>query len=400
MVWTRHVQEDRTVRGHKAGRSLSRREFLAAGFAALAGGSISGCSPGMGRTAGGAVSLDEMIGQMILVGFRGLTLEKDNPLAADIREGRIGGVVLFDYDVPSQSPVRNIESPSQLKTLIASLQTLAGTPLFISVDQEGGKVSRLKEKFGFPATVSQKYLGTLNDPAVTRKHAAAEAAVLAEAGFNLNFAPVVDLDVNPDNPVIGKIERSFGADPDLVFRHAAEVIRAHRDAGVLTTLKHFPGHGSSKSDSHLGFTDVTETWSRVELEPYLRIIGAGLCDAVMTAHVFNAGLDPEFPATLSPPVIDGLLRGELDHDGVVVSDDMQMKAIAANFSLKEAVLRAVGAGVDILTFANNSVFDPGIARTAARILKEAVAEGAVSVGRIERSHERIVRLKTRIPSRL
>lgn len=382
--------------GRSGRTTLTRREFLAGGAAVLA------VSPKFGRNSGRPQrpdGLDEMIGQMILVGFRGLDLSGENPVVADIRDRKIGGVVLFDYDVPSQNPVRNIESPGQVKALIDSLQGLAAVPLLIAVDQEGGKVCRLKEKFGFPATISPKSLGARNDLAFTRSYAGAQAAVLAEAGFNLNFAPVVDLDVNPANPVIGGLERSFSADPAVVVAHALEVIRAGRAAGVLATLKHFPGHGSSKTDSHLGFTDVTGTWTRTELEPYRKIIEAGLGEAVMTAHVFNAGFDAKYPATLSRPVIGKLLRGELGFDGVVISDDMQMKAISANFGLKEAILRAVKAGVDVLTFANNSVFDPEIARTAAGLLKKAVAEGEISAGRIEESYGRILRIKKRFPGR-
>lgn len=373
---------------------LTRREFLAAGLGAFAGLPLVGRAGNKAVFTPNAADLEEKIGQMILIGFRGLALEAGNPVIADISDRKIGGVVLFDYDVPSKKPVRNIASPEQVKALIAALQEAASTPLFVAVDQEGGKVSRLKEKFGFPATVSQKYLGGLDDAAVTRKYAEAEAAVLAEAGFNLNFAPVVDLDVNPENPVIGGLERSFSADPAVVVKHAVEVISAYHRAGVLATLKHFPGHGSSKSDSHLGFTDVTGTWSKTELEPYAKIIEAGLCDAVMTAHVFNADLDPKYPATLSRPMIEGLLREGLGYDGVVVSDDMQMKAVSANFGLKEAIVRAIDAEVDILTFANNSVFDPDIAQTAIGIIKDAVAGGVIPAGRIDRSYERIMRLKT------
>ena len=296
-----------------------------------------------------------------MVGFRGLKLERDNPIVADIREGRVGGVVLFDYDVPSKSPVRNIESPKQVKALIKDLRSVAPGSLLVAVDQEGGRVARLKEKFGFPPSVSAKSLGALDDPAATRKAALTTAETLAEAGFDLNFAPVVDLDVNPANPVIGGLERSFSADPDIVTRHAAEVVKAHRECGVLTCLKHFPGHGSSMADSHLGFTDVTETWSRKELTPYARLIDAGLCDSVMMAHIFNAALDPDLPATLSAKVITGLLREGLAYNGTVISDDMQMKAISANYDLEDAVSKAAAAGVDILVFANNSVYDPDVA---------------------------------------
>lgn len=303
-----------------------------------------------------------------MVGFRGLKLERDNPILADIREGRVGGVVLFDYDVPSKSPIRNIESPKQVKALIKDLRRVAPGPLLVAVDQEGGRVARLKEKFGFPPSVSAKSLGALDDAAATRKAALATAETLAEAGFDLNFAPVVDLDVNPANPVIGGLERSFSADPDIVTRHAAEVVKAHRECGVLTCLKHFPGHGSSRADSHLGFVDLTETWSRKELEPYARLIGAGLCDSVMTAHIFNAALDSDLPATLSAKVITGMLREGLAYGGPVISDDMQMKAISANYGFEDAIRKAIAAGVDILVFANNSVFDPDVAVKAYKLI--------------------------------
>ena len=343
-----------------------------------------------------AVSLDDKIGQMILAGFRGMKLDPGNSILADIRERHIGGVVLFDYDVPSRSPVRNIESPSQVKDLTAALQEASPDPLLIAVDQEGGKISRLKEKFGFPATVSQESLGTSVDIVATRKSAEDTAKTLAECGFNINFSPVVDLNVNPENPVIGGRERSFSADPSVVTEHALEVIKAHHACGILTTLKHFPGHGSSKDDSHLGFVDVTETWTRKELEPYEKIIAAGLCDSVMTAHIFNSKLDPSLPATLSCRTIGGLLRDELHFDGVVISDDMQMKALSARYGFEDAILLAIGAGVDILAFANNSIFDPEVAASAIGIIRKALHDGRIGPERIDRSYARILRLKAQL----
>jgi beta-N-acetylhexosaminidase len=384
----------------------TRREFLIrsgqglASLALLPGGTLfpgSVQGPLTSKTpAPAAVSLNDKIGQMVLVGFRGMKLDSSNPILADIRERHIGGVILFDYDVPSQSPVRNIESPSQVRDLTAALKEASPSPLLIAVDQEGGKVSRLKEKFGFPATVSQQSLGTSDDIVATRKSAEGTAKTLTECGFNINFSPVVDLNINPENPVIGGRERSFSADPAVVTKHAIEVIKAHHARGILTTLKHFPGHGSSKNDSHLGFVDVTKTWSPTELEPYEKIIAAGLSDTVMTAHVFNSKLDTSLPATLSGRTIDGLLRDELRFDGVVISDDMQMKAISARYGFEEAVLLAIGAGVDILAFANNSVFDPDVAASTIGIIRKAVRDGKVGEERIDRSYARIVRLKSRL----
>ncbi len=347
------------------------------------------------QTTAPAVDLDYKIGQMIMVGFRGLTLTEDNPVVEDIRARHIGGVILFDYDMAEQSPVRNIQSPEQLQALDASLQAVAPSPLLIAVDQEGGQVARLKEQYGFPPTVSAQYLGTLNDLNVTHQYALSIAQTLAAAGINLNFAPVVDLNVNPDNPIIGRLERSFSADPQVVTAHALEFVRAHHEAGVLTTLKHFPGHGSSKTDSHLGFVDVTDSWSPVELEPYRAIIAAGESDLIMTAHIYNANLDPDYPATLSHAVVTGLLRRDLGYNGPVISDDMQMQAITDRYGFEEAIELAINAGVDILEYANNTVFDPEAASKAIAAIKQLVEQGQVSPERIEESYQRIIQFKGR-----
>jgi len=342
------------------------------------------------------VSLEVKIGQMLMVGFRGLEVSDDDPIVQDIRDRHIGGVVLFDYDVPTKTPVRNIESPEQVKALVEALQAVASTPLLVAIDQEGGKIRRLKEKFGFPPTVSHQYLGIMNDLALTRKHATAMAQTLAQLGINLNLAPVVDLNTNPDNPIIGQLERSFSADPDIVTNHALEFIRAHHEQGVLCTLKHFPGHGSSADDSHLGLVDVTNTWSPTELEPYANIIKAGEADVIMTAHVFNANLDPEYPATLSKPTITGILREELGYDGVVISDDMQMGAIADHYGFETAIQATIEAGVDIIAIANNSVYEEDIAARTIALIKQLVQDGKISEARINESYQRIQRLKSKL----
>ena len=343
-----------------------------------------------------AASLEEKIGQMLMVGFRGLTIAQSDSFAADIQQHHLGSTVLFDYDVPSASPVRNIQSLDQLAALTAGLQSLASTPLLIATDEEGGQVSRLKEQFGFPPTVSAAYLGAQNDVALTHQYAATMADMLAAAGINLNLAPVVDLNVNPANPIIGALDRSFSADPAVVTQQALEFIRAHHERGVLCTLKHFPGHGSSTQDSHLGFVDVTNTWSERELEPFANIIQAGEADVIMTAHVFNANLDPDYPATLSKPVVTGILRERLGYDGVVITDDMQMRAISDRYGFEAALQLAVEAGADIIAIANNTVFEEGIAARAAGVLIDLVHAGTISEQRIDESVQRIERLKARL----
>ncbi|MBM3161827.1 MAG: glycoside hydrolase family 3 [Chlorobi bacterium] len=338
-------------------------------------------------------SLSIKIGQMLMIGFRGLSASDAQGIVADIKKRHIGGVVLFDYDVPSKSPVRNISSPEQLSKLTLDLMDLSEIPLFIAIDQEGGKVNRLKASKGFPPSVSAASLGRLDNPDSTALAAQRIASTLKKMHVRMNLAPVVDLNVNPDNPVIGKLDRSFSADPAVVTRHAGLMAKTFSQEGVIATLKHFPGHGSSTTDTHKDFTDVTTTWTEHELDPYRSMIAGGYDDAVMTAHVFNAGLDNRYPATLSKKILDGLLRNKLGFRGVIVSDDMQMKAIADHYGLEEAVRLAVNAGVDVLLFGNNTSYDPEIAEKATKILSNLVKNGFVSESRIDRSYRRIMALK-------
>jgi beta-N-acetylhexosaminidase len=379
--------------------SCTRREFLlgaGGGIAALALLPAQGLAVSAGKPP--AADLDVKIGQMILAGFRDDKLTDKNPIVADIHERYLAGVVLFDYDVAMQKYKRNIKSPKQLQQLDADLLgTTPIPPLLISVDQEGGRINRLKPAYGFPPSYSEQYLGTLNDLDFTHECAETTAQTLKSVHINVNLAPVVDLNVNPDNPIIGHYERSFSADPDIVTAHSLEVIEAHHEHGVLTTLKHFPGHGSSTGDSHLGFVDVTDTWAPVELEPFRNIIQAGMCDVVMTAHIFNAHLDPDYPATLSEPTITGILREQLGWDGVVITDDMGMGAITQYYGFEAATELAVKAGADILAYANNStVFDPTIPARAFQVVKGMVESGVINESRIDHSYRRIMRLKARL----
>ncbi|WP_297640786.1 glycoside hydrolase family 3 protein [Caldilinea sp.] len=340
-------------------------------------------------------TLRRKLAQMVLVGFRGLRLDSANPIVADVRERGLGGVILFSYDAALQSPLRNVESPQQVAALTAELQAMAETPLIVAVDQEGGLVARLDERHGFPSTLSAQALGERNDPAFTYAVAEQMARTLRSVGVNHNFAPVVDLNLNPDNPIIGALGRSFSADPDVVTAQAAAFIRGHRAHGVTTTLKHFPGHGSSRDDSHLGFVDVTDAWRAVELEPYRRLIAEGLVDSIMTAHVFNARLDPDHVATLSPAILTGLLREEMGFDGVIVSDDMQMGAIAHVYGFEEAVVQSVIAGVDVIAIGNNLTYDPDVAGRVIDVLTTAVQDGRLSLERIDASIRRIDALKAK-----
>jgi beta-N-acetylhexosaminidase len=311
----------------------------------------------------------------------------------------VGGVILFDYDMPSKRYGRNIKNPQQLKKLNADLQKLSDTKLLIAIDQEGGKVNRLRTVYGFPPTVSAKYQGKVNDRDTTAKYAAQTAATLAHVGINLNFAPCVDMDVNPLCPVIGKLERSFSANPEIVTAHAEIWLTEQARQGVTGCLKHFPGHGSAKSDTHIGAADVTGTWSAAELEPYRRLIRTGKVQAIMTAHVFNAKLDARYPSTLSEAVITGLLRRQLGFDGVVITDDLAMGALVDHYSLEETLVQAVLAGADVLCLSNNGkTYDPHIARKAVDLIFKAVQDGRIPPQRIEESYARIMQLKRSMPS--
>ena len=336
-------------------------------------------------------NLDEKIGQMLIVGFRGREIDCDHPLAKQIENQCIGGVILYDYDQMSKGFQRNISSFEQIQLLTSQLKSFSKTPLLIAIDQEGGMVNRLNSEKGFPETTSAESLGK-QPILVTLKEAHQTARCLAEMGVNVNLAPVVDLNLNPNGPICRK-QRSYSSDPLKVIDYAKAVIQAHRHHNVLTTLKHFPGHGSSEADSHLGFVDISKSWSRQELIPYHKLIDENYVDLIMSAHVYNASLDRDYPATLSKKIITNLLRNELGYEGVVITDDLQMKAIRDLYSLKETIKLAILSGADLLLFANNEIYDETIAPQVIFHIKELIETGEIPLERIEESFQRIQLLK-------
>jgi beta-N-acetylhexosaminidase len=274
------------------------------------------------------------------------------------------------------------------------LQGCAKIPLLISVDQEGGMVSRLSPAAGFEERPSPKALGEKDDPAATAKEADGIARDLGDCGINLNLAPVVDLDLNPES-LNARLGRSFGPDPALVFRHARVFIQAHRERGILTALKHFPGKGSAGKDTHFDLADVTGQHREEELLPFSRLIGEGLADLVMTSHIHHRGWDGELPVTLSAKILGGMLRERMGYGGVVISDDLLMGAVVKQFTLEEACVLAVRAGVDVLLLSNNSPEgdDPHLFSRVFETLVKAVEGGRVSAAGVEQSHSRILALK-------
>ncbi len=338
--------------------------------------------------------MEDQIGQMLLVGFRGTSISFDHHIVSDLENFNLGGVILYEKDGPSKSRPRNIESPEQLKQLVSDLKTHCKEKLFVAIDQEGGVVDRLKERYGFPASVSAQSLGQLNSEDTTRSQASIMASTLKEMGININFAPVVDVNINPDSPAIGALGRSFSDDPDRVAFHGGIFIDEHEDLGILSCCKHFPGHGSASTDSHLGLTDVTNTWSEIELEPYRQLIDNGKCRMIMSAHVFNQNLDADYPATLSEKILTGILRDELGFSGVIVSDAMEMGAIKENFGTKEAIEKAINAGCDVLVFSNNiKTYNENIVPETIDIILDLIEEGKITKERIQQSYDRIMALK-------
>ena len=341
-------------------------------------------------------TLEQQIGQLLMVGFRGTELAADHWVMDAVSQGTLGGVILFDKDLQYPGSPRNITFSRQLKNLTRQLQQAADQPLLIAVDQEGGQVVRLNSDDGFPHTSSHMQLGHRNDLAATTAAAQTIAGTLADHGINLNLGPVIDLCSHPGNPVIYRYQRCFSADPQIVTAHAAAWIRAHQHHNVLTALKHFPGHGSSLTDSHLGFSDISETWSSSELIPYRQLIDQGLADMVMTAHVFNRNLDMNAPATLSPQILQELLRQQLGFQGPILSDDLQMGAIRDNYNFAESIKLALNAGVDLLLFGNNLIYDEKIIERSIRVIKELIAAGELEAEQVHCSYRRIQQLKQRL----
>jgi beta-N-acetylhexosaminidase len=358
--------------------------------------------------------LREKLSQMIMVGFKEAVVDESTPIVRAIRDFSLGGVILYNIDLKcfleaqNKKPdltryeggklcPKNITSREQLKKLTPALKSYSKGPLLISVDQEGGLVSRLGPAAGFPEQESPKELGGKDNLALTTKAAEGMALDLKESGINLNLAPLVDLDLNPEG-LISRNGRSFGDDPELVFRHARAFISAHHKHGILTALKHFPGKGSAGKDPHFELADVTSLYQDQELFPFSRLIREGLADLVMTSHINHRGWDRDYPVTLSPKVLQGMLREKLGYQGVIISDDLLMGAIVKQFSLEEACVLAVRAGVDILLASNNSPAgdDPHLFHRIYEALVKAAEQGRISSKRIESSCSRLMALKKKL----
>jgi len=294
-------------------------------------------------------------------------------IRALLRRG-LGGVILFK---------RNLRDLEQVCALTAEVHRQAGAPLLVGVDQEGGRVVRLPAPFLAPPAAA--VLGAIDDPDLTRSVARAMGQELRAAGFTWNLAPVLDVHTNPENPVIG--DRAFSHDPDRVARMGLAVFRGFEDVGILTTAKHFPGHGETAADSHLTLPESRQTaerWRAVEFVPFREAIRAGV-PSILAAHLACPALDPSAPSSLSHAVITDVLRGELGFDGAVVSDDMEMGAIVAQFEIGEAAVRFLEAGGDLILVCR----DADRQRQAIAAVESAVRSGRLSSARLQASLGRL-----------
>ena len=325
------------------------------------------------------MTIDEKIGQLIIAGFDGITVNDE--LQSLILEKYIGGVILFS---------KNVESASQVVALnneIKEINKVNKSPIFISVDEEGGLVSRMPSEFKDIPTNSD--IAKYDDEDLSYNIGKVIGEEISSLGFNMDFAPVLDINSNPNNPVIG--DRSFGDNEAIVSKLGIATMKGLKDSNVIASVKHFPGHGDTSVDSHVGLPVVEHDLERLksfELVPFKKAIDAG-ADMVMVSHIMLPKIDEKEPATLSKTIITDILRKDMNYNGVVVTDDMTMGAIINNYDIGEAAVKSINAGVDIVMVCHQyenvtKVIDA---------IKEAVNNGTITEERLDKSVERILKLK-------
>ncbi len=341
-------------------------------------------------------ALEKRIGQILMVGFHGTHAPKESQICKDIQQYNLGAVILFDYNPVDKNKPKNIATKKQLASLTKELQACSRDgKLLIAVDQEGGKVQRLKSKYGFYGQFPKASDVSRMDQSKIKETYTKMSEELRSVGINYDLAPVVDLDINRKNHVIHGLGRSFGRDPKVVAEYASTFIDAMHSNGVLTSIKHFPGHGSSVGDTHKGFVDITNLWQEVELEPY-RLLKEK-ADTVMVAHVFNQKIDDKYPASLSYETITKMLRWKLGYHGVVITDDLQMGAISQKYGLRNTLKLAINAGDDILLIGNQ--LDPKKTVSTKKLvdtIMSLIQSGEVREEHINKAYKRIQGLKKKL----
>lgn len=365
---------------------ITRRNALSATLAAV-GGTVS--LPFVSRMAH-ARDLDQVVGPLLMLGFAGNTSAAPDAgyIKNELAKGAIGGVCFLGHNTRSRAGV---------ESLTATFRSAPRRrPALIAVDQEGGAVQRLSPKSGYQDTPGAAQVAAQGEAQAVATYAAM-ARMMRSSGFNLNLAPVVDLGFEKRNPIISKYGRAYGADGETVARYAAAFCQGHRQAGVLTALKHFPGHGSTLVDSHKAPVDLTGTWSEDELVPYKQLVAKGLVDIVMSGHLAHARMGGAGqPATLSRVAIEEVLRGVIGWRGVVMTDDVDMAAIRSRYQPAQAAVVALAAGNDIVLMSNSAAPDPELPRRVVAAVSEAISAGRLSMARIEQALDRVERLVGRV----
>lgn len=340
----------------------------------------------------GKMSLREKVGQLFIVRPEALaensnaetapaTDRVDDAVISRIEEYPVGGIALFS---------RNITSAEQLPMFISDLQSSSKYPLFIAVDEEGGRVARIANSdfFNVASYKSMEDIGKSGDASKAEEVGRQIGSYLKELGFNLDFAPVADTNTNPQNIVIG--DRSYGSDPALVARMVSAQLDGMHDSGIMGTLKHFPGHGDTKDDTHSGYVSIEKTWDELkecELVPFITELPKA--DMVMVSHITAVNVTSDkLPTSMSETMITGKLRNELGYDGVIITDAMAMGAVADNYTSAEAAVTAVKAGVDIVLMPQNL-------DEAFNGVMNAVTDGEISMERLDESVLRILKMKAK-----
>lgn len=365
-------------------RPTSRRRFLAAAAglapAVLAAPAI------LAASAVNAAEAEAIAGDLIVLGLPGRNASDRSAkaLAAHLAAGRAGGVLLLRH---------NVKTRKQIGGFTTAMRAAKGGA-FITIDQEGGKVQRLSSPHGFTKLPTAQWIsGNISTGEARRLYEKAGREMRA-LGFNLNLAPSVDIH-RPSNPVIGRYGRSFGTDPARIAEFAGAFIDGFGRAGVACAMKHFPGHGSSKSDSHDGFVDITHTWTEAELEPFRALLGKA--PMIMGGHLYHSGfVEGREPITFSKKALTGILRNRLGYRGIIITDDLDMAAIRRKYSLKEAVIRSLAAGNDLLLMSNSLKYDPDLAADAVGWIAGAAREGRLSMAALRASRDRVVAVRRQV----
>ncbi len=336
------------------------------------------------------MSINKKIGQMLIIGFHGTTPEDQNiiTLSNQVERGEIGGIIVLGY---------NIISLEQITRLIQYFKSIFSEyPLFVSVDQEGGQITRLNNKNKYP---SQKEVAKTKTLLEAYKIYSKMSLSLRNVGFNINFSPVVDVNVNPESPIIGRIDRSFSNNSQIVLDYAIQSIKAHYDNNIIPCIKHYPGHGSAKTDTHKELSDISSTWQESELYPYKQLIKYSKIDMIMSGHLFNSNIDNKYPASLSEEHLKNVLINKLNYNKIIITDDLHMGAIQNSFNLKTTVIQAIKAGNNILLFSNYKKFirlDHNLHIKVKKIINDAINNNELSQNLIDRSFAKIIGLKNRL----